>query len=133
MGSRRSKHLAFCRRLGLSMWVRAAILALVAAILLFAPASPAARSNSPWQGFNRKLTQAEENWVHQTLASLSPEEKIGQMMMAEANAVFVNRKSDEYRKLQHNIVDNKVGGVVLFRSDVWATAVLTNRFQELAR
>jgi beta-N-acetylhexosaminidase len=115
------------------MWVRAAILALVAAILLFAPASPEARSNSPWQRFNRKLTQAEENWVHQTLASLSPEEKIGQMMMAEANAVFVNRKSDEYRKLQHNIVDNKVGGVVLFRSDVWATAVLTNRFQELAR
>src|SRR5215475_9528274 len=101
----------------------------VVAVLLAAAASPEARSNNPWQRFDRKLTTAEENWVRQTLSSLSRDEKIGQMMMADANALFVNRQSDEYRRLQHNIIDNKVGGVVLFRSDVWATAVLTNRFQ----
>jgi beta-N-acetylhexosaminidase len=113
--------------------IRAIFLSLILGLLLAWTSSPEAGSNSPWQRFDRKLTAAEESWVRQTLSSLSLEEKIGQMMMAEANAIFVNRQSDEYRKLQHNIVDNKAGGVVLFRSDVWATAVLTNRFQELAR
>src|SRR5215813_1820536 len=55
------------------------------------------------------------------------------MIIADANVVFWSRKSDEYKKLQHHIVDNKVGGVILFRSQVWPTAVITNRWQEMAK
>jgi beta-N-acetylhexosaminidase len=83
--------------------------------------------------FDRALTKKEEQWVRKTLASLKLDEKIGQMFTVDTNAVFMNRESDEYKRLRHHIVDNKVGGVILFRSDVWASAMLTNRLQEMAK
>src|SRR5262249_9573368 len=83
--------------------------------------------------FDLKLTGKDEEWVRNTLSSLTLDEKIGQMIIADANVVFWSRKSDEYKKLQHHIVDNKVGGVILFRSQVWPTAVITNRWQEMAK
>ncbi len=85
------------------------------------------------QRFDRPLTSKEDNWVHDTLSQLSLDEKIGQMFLADANAIFMNRESDAYKQLAHQIIDNKVGGIILFRSDVWATAVLINRMQELAK
>ncbi len=86
-----------------------------------------------YQPFDRKLGRKEEDWVRKTLRSLTLDEKIGQMLMADANVIFWNRESDEYRKLQHHIIDNKVGGVILFRSEVWPAAVITNRWQEMAK
>jgi len=83
--------------------------------------------------FDLKLSKKDEEWVRKTLGSLTLDEKIGQMIIADANVVFWSRKSDEYKKLQHHIVDNKVGGVILFRSQVWPTAVITNRWQEMAK
>ncbi len=83
--------------------------------------------------FDRKLTNKEEQWVKKTLAALKLDEKIGQMMTVDTNAVFMNRESDEYKRLRHHIVNNKVGSVILFRSDVWASAILTNRLQEMAK
>ncbi|HWQ33891.1 MAG TPA: glycoside hydrolase family 3 N-terminal domain-containing protein [Blastocatellia bacterium] len=104
-------------------------LCLVAALLpafVFAQAPVYAR-------FDRALTKKEEKWVRETLRKLTLDEKIGQMFLADASAVFMNRESDGYKQLEHHIRDNKVGGIILFRSDVWATAMLTNRFQELSK
>jgi beta-N-acetylhexosaminidase len=83
--------------------------------------------------FDRKLSKQDEDWVRKTLKSLTLDEKIGQMILADANVIFWNRDSDEYKKLQHHIVDNKVGGVLVFRSEVWPLAVMTNRWQEMAK
>ena len=83
--------------------------------------------------FDRELTKKESRWVRDTLRHLTLDEKIGQMFMADANAIFMNRDSAVYRQLEHHIRDNKVGGIILFRSDVWATAMLTNRFQALSK
>ena len=55
------------------------------------------------------------------------------MIMADANVVFWNRESDEFKQLRHHIVDNKVGGVLVFRSEVLPTALATNRWQEMAK
>src|SRR5215475_8290480 len=104
---------------------------LVAFAILFAPVASTQTWSNP--SFDRKLNKKEEDWVYKTLRSLTLDEKIGQMIVAEANVVFWSRKSDEYKKLQHHIVDNKVGGVILFRSQVWPTAVITNRWQEMAK
>ena len=99
--------------------------------LLFTPgASTQTGSNLR---FDRKLSKKEEDWVRKTLRSMTLDEKIGQMIIAEANVVFWNREGAEYRKLRHHIVDNKVGGVILFRSQVWPAAVVTNRWQEMAK
>jgi len=83
--------------------------------------------------FDRELTKKEELWVKKTLTTLKLDEKIGQMFTVDTNAVFMNRESDEYKRLRHHVVDNKVGGMILFRSDVWASAMLTNRLQEMAK
>jgi beta-N-acetylhexosaminidase len=108
-----------------------AIALLIASTLLFAPlASTQTRGNLR---FDRKLTRNEEDWVRRTLRTLTLEEKIGQMIIAEANVVFWNRDGAEYKKLRHHIVNNKVGGVILFRSQVWPAAMVTNRWQEMAK
>jgi beta-N-acetylhexosaminidase len=83
--------------------------------------------------FDRRLSKKEEDWVRKTLHSLTLEEKIGQMIIADANVVFWNREGAEYKKLRHHIVDNKVGGVILFRSQVWPAAMVANRWQEMAK
>ncbi len=108
--------------------VLACLLVFVAA---FAPA--ASTENKPGLSFDRKLSKKDEDWVRKTLRSLTLDEKIGQMLIADANVIFRNRESDEYRKLQHHIVDNKVGGVILFRSEVWPAAVISNRWQQLSK
>src|SRR5262245_32929001 len=100
------------------------------AFLLAPDASTQTGDNLP---FDRKLSRKDEDWVRKTLRSLTLDEKIGQMIIADANIVFWNRESEEYRKLQHHIVDNKVGGVILYRSQVWPTAVMTNRWQGTAK
>jgi beta-N-acetylhexosaminidase len=99
--------------------------------LLFMPAASTQTGGNP--RFDRKLGKKEEDWVHKTLRSLTLDEKIGQMIIAEANVVFWNREGAEYKKLRHHIVDNRVGGVILFRSQVWPAAVVTNRWQEMAK
>ncbi len=99
---------------------------------LFSSAMVSAQS-SKYQPFDRKLRKKDEAWVRKTLKSMTLDEKIGQMFMADANVVFWNRESEEFKKLQHHIVDNKVGGVLVFRSEVLATALSANRWQELAK
>jgi beta-N-acetylhexosaminidase len=108
-----------------------AVTFLLAFALLFAPG--ASTQTGVNLRFDRKLTKKEEDWVHKTLRSLTLDEKIGQMIVAEANVVFWNREGVEYKKLRHHILDNKVGGVILFRSQVWPAAVVTNRWQEMAK
>ena len=86
-----------------------------------------------WPSYSRKLTQAETRWIDQTLRRMTLAEKIGQMVSADTNAIYMSRDSEAYKKLVHHIVDNKVGTLILFRSDVWATAVLTNRLQQMSK
>jgi beta-N-acetylhexosaminidase len=104
---------------------------LLAFALLFAPGASTQTGGSP--RFDRKLGRKEEDWVRRTLRSLTLDEKIGQMIIADANVVFWNREGAEFRKLRHHIINNKVGGVILFRSQVWAAAMVTNRWQEMAK
>jgi len=86
-----------------------------------------------YQPVDRKLSRSDEAWVRKTFKSLSLDEKIGQMIMADANVVFWNRQSDEFKKLEHQIVDNKVGGVLVFRSEVLPTALSANHWQAMAK
>ncbi len=101
-------------------------------IAIFFNASPAFAQASPYQPLNRPLTKEEEKWVRDKMKELPLAAKIGQMFLADGNAIFMNRETDAYQQLKHHIEDNKVGGVLWFRSDVWTTAVLTNRLQGMS-
>lgn len=100
--------------------------------LVFIPA--ATTQTNTYQPVDRKLSKQEEKWVRDTLKKMTLAEKIGQMFLADAYYTgFWNRDHEAYKQLQHQVTDNKVGGILVFRSQVWPTAVLNNRWQELAR
>ena len=69
-------------------------------------------AQSSYQPLNRELTKDEEKWVRDTMKRLSLEAKIGQMFLADGNAIFMNRQTGAYQLLKHHIEDNKVGGIL---------------------
>jgi beta-N-acetylhexosaminidase len=92
------------------------------------------------------------SWTERTLASMSIEEKIGQLVMVRADSTFLSTDSDEFDRLRHLVVDRHVGGIILFGGvepvpgvllnpaygstilgDPMAAASLLNRLQGLAK
>ncbi len=65
--------------------------------------------------------------------SLPLDEKIGQLFVVPASGIYMSEDSKEFQTLRHHVVDNRVGGVILFRSNVYGAAVLVGKLQELAR
>lgn len=64
---------------------------------------------------------------------MSLDEKIGQLICVGINATFLNQDSDAFKALRHQVEDNHVGGIILFRGPVYESVVLVNRMQNLAR
>ncbi len=76
---------------------------------------------------------AEEKWVRTTLAKLSLDEKIGQMVACRYNGRFVGADSDYLKDLKDLIINQKIGGLIIFAGEVYETAHLTNNLQKLAK
>jgi beta-N-acetylhexosaminidase len=99
--------------------------------LEFAPrASAVAEKIKP---FRRQPTPDALKWANQQLGNMSLDEKIGQLISVGINATFLNQDSEAFKALRHQVVDNHVGGIILFRGPVYESVVLVNRMQALAR
>ena len=72
---------------------------------------------------------AENNWVEQTLQSLSMDERIGQLIAIRAHS---NKGSSHERSVESLIRKYKVGGVTFFQGTADRQALLTNRYQQLS-
>ena len=83
--------------------------------------------------FKREPSSKALKWANDQLRKMSLEEKIGQLISVGVNATFLNQDSDAYRDLKHQIEDDKVGGVILFRGPVYESVILVNRMQQMAR
>ncbi len=79
------------------------------------------------------LTSEEQEWVQQTMASMSIDEKVGQMIVPALSAVFTNIESDTFQEIERNIVNFHVGGYHAFAGEPAALALLLNRMQGLAK
>jgi len=79
------------------------------------------------------LTSDDQEWVRQTMAGMTMDEKIGQMICPALSAVFTNVESETFQEIQRNIVEFHVGGYHAFAGEPAALALLLNRMQELAR
>ncbi|MBI5216036.1 MAG: serine hydrolase [Ignavibacteriae bacterium] len=75
-----------------------------------------------------KPTKSE--WVEQTLARLTLEEKISQMILSRSYGYYYSSKSEQYWLLHHLVEGHKVGGLIFFQGDVYETAEMINRCQE---
>lgn len=87
----------------------------------------------PHQEVSPALAPEDRAWVEETLRQMTLEEKIGQMLFPAMAPVFMNRESEEFRRIERNIVDFHVGGYHAFGGDPVALAALLNRMQRLAK
>ena len=65
--------------------------------------------------------------------SMPLEDKVGQLFVVPASGVFMSEDSEQFRELKHHVVDNRVGGVILFRSSVYGAAVLVQKRPAMAQ
>ncbi len=68
-------------------------------------------------------------WVDSVMQSLSPVEKVGQLLMVRAN----DPGKPYNKKIKKYIKDYNIGGVVFFRGNPHEQASITNEWQSLAR
>jgi len=83
--------------------------------------------------YSRKPSKDALNWAAKELKKMSLDEKIGQLISVGINATFLNQDSEAFKALRHQVVDNHVGGIILFRGPVYESVVLVNRMQQLAK
>jgi len=91
-----------------------------------------AAATSP-KPYSRKPSKEALKWADTELRKMSLDEKIGQLIYVGVNATFLNQDSEAFKALRHQVVDNHVGGIILFRGPVYESVVLVNRMQQLAK
>ena len=98
----------------------------VALLALFAcrPPSPARAPAPPAPSYR---------WARQTLARMSLEEKVAQMIGVRAFGLHYHPASEEGRRLRHEVRELGVGSVVVFESEVDSLPRLLNGLQALAK
>jgi beta-N-acetylhexosaminidase len=75
------------------------------------------------------LNAQQNNWVESTLASMTLEEKVGQLFVADLVAVFSNRESPSFQLAKECVHKYHVGGFVLAGGVVTDIAIVTNALQ----
>lgn len=71
--------------------------------------------------------------VGKLLASMTVEEKVGQLFVVDGRATTPPEGSADFERLERQVTERHVGGVIWFRSKVRETAVWTARLQARAR
>ena len=76
---------------------------------------------------------AAKSWVDETLAGLSLEQKVGQMIYPRSDGGFVNASDPEARTLIEAARSGRIGGVVFFKGEPYETAAIVNRLQQASK
>lgn len=109
----------------------------VTLLMATAPASVPAATPAPetraLKPYSRHASSEALKWANKELGRMSLDEKIGQLISVGVNATFLNQDSEAFRALRHQVEDNHIGGIILFRGPVYESVVLVNRMQQLAR
>jgi beta-N-acetylhexosaminidase len=71
--------------------------------------------------------------VEKTLARMTLEDKIGQMVACRYTGEFTNLDASSVKDLESLIINQRIGGLILFGGEALETASLTNHFQKLAK
>ena len=79
------------------------------------------------------LDPMQQAWVDQTLAQMSLDEKLGQLLFPATQGRFMNLESDAFREIQDNIQKFHVGGYIIRGGDPAITYLMVSRMQGLAR
>lgn len=84
-----------------------------------------------WKGAPKRLGLLnEEQWVDSVFQSLTPEQRIGQLFMV---AAYSNKDEKHAREIEDLITNNNIGGLIFFQGGPVRQALLTNRYQNVAK
>jgi beta-N-acetylhexosaminidase len=72
------------------------------------------------------LDKAARRWIDKTMAALSMEEKVGQLLMPSFESSFIPTDSDEFDRLQSLVTETHVGGFLVFCTSEPVPPVLLN-------
>ncbi len=86
-----------------------------------------------WGSLSAFPESADKAWEDRVLGDLPLREKIAQLVQVRVPGKFLNRESADFRQLQSEIRQNRVGGVVLFAGNIYESALLLNELQTLSR
>ncbi len=67
------------------------------------------------------------------LKGMTLEEKVGQLFVVSGHGIFLNEEAPAYKELARQVTENKVGGILWLRSNVYETAILNEKLQRLAK
>jgi beta-N-acetylhexosaminidase len=101
--------------------LRALVLASVPAAAIFVASALIAAPRPPFT-----LDRAAERWVEQTMKKLSPDEKVGQLIVPSFESNFLSTDSDTFDALSRLVRDYHVGGFHVFGASIPAPSVLLN-------
>lgn len=79
------------------------------------------------------LNASQQGWVDQTLAGMTLDEKIGQVLFAVAPGLFINQETEAFQKIRELIQTYHVGGYHIERGNPATVALLVSRMQKLAK
>jgi beta-N-acetylhexosaminidase len=81
---------------------------------------------------------AAKSWIDSTLASMTLDEKVGQLIIPAAVGLFMNQESDVYKQIRRDITEFHVGGYHMLGEvntlhEPAGVALLVNHIQEMAK
>lgn len=94
------------------------------------------------ESFLTALSPEQQKWVKSTLAHMSVEEKVGQLLFTTYHGSFTATDSEAYSELMHDINDLHVGGFItithgsplgIVKDQAYPTAVLANELQSKSK
>ena len=105
---------------------------LIAAVFIFLSFQVALKTN-PKVTAEKEIPaflQSEEKWVDSVFASLSPDERLGQLFMIPC---WSNKDARHVRQIREVIQKYKIGGLIFMQGGPMRQAKLTNYFQKLSK
>ena len=72
-------------------------------------------------------------WARATLAKMSLEEKVGQMVGVRASGLYRNPRNADQQQLRREVQELGVGALVVFESEVESLPRVLNELQDLAK
>lgn len=80
--------------------------------------------------YHKADTAAQNQWVDSTFNAMTADERLGQLFMV---AAYSNLNEDHYKSIDTLVSQYHVGGLIFFQGGPVRQAVLTNRYQALAK
>ncbi|MBK7705263.1 MAG: glycoside hydrolase family 3 C-terminal domain-containing protein [Acidobacteria bacterium] len=114
--------------------MKAVVSVAITIVLLFNSFLPAVAQTAA-RSMRSDFAPKDKSWkfADKALKKMTIDEKVGQLVHIGINAKFANQDSEYFQDLKRHIVENKLGGIILFGAPMYETVHLVNRMQENAK